>query len=412
MTESKFVATILGVKDNSAIVEVNIRSGPGVNNSILFKSLVGTAGLPIQDVMPDQEQNGLGGKVYQWLQLRFPDGRVGWARDDLVGVQGDGSLLGYGVVAAPTRAFELTRVIVSRSVTPPPAPAAPSAPPPAPPPAPAAPSISTPPAAPQGCIGFVNARSTANMRSGPGTNHPIVLTLNRGNQVKVTGAISDDAGGQLRWAQVNVQGQSGWMREDTLRYDGDCDSYGLSKRDLYVSPMVNCWWVRGFEGPNGHWGWDLGANVGEPVIAGQQGGFVLKSFQCTRCTDAKPSFLDHGFPLGDSRALSDPAWGFGYGHYVIVRYLNDQLPASTRDYLAGRGLAGAHIFTMYAHLSKRTVGEGQTLAGSAMIGACGNSGNSEAPHLHLEIRASANAGETQWANMKPNLLDPFILFKR
>src|SRR3712207_7434676 len=51
-------------------------------------------------------------------------------------------------------------------------------------------------------------------------------------------------------------------------------------------------------------------------------------------------------------------WGGGYGHYVIVRYLHEQLPQSTRENLAAMGKPGNHIFVMYAHLHTRTVQEG------------------------------------------------------
>jgi len=58
------------------------------------------------------------------------------------------------------------------------------------------------------------------------------------------------------------------------------------------------------------------------------------------------------------------------------------------------------------------VAQGATLGPGQAIGTCGNSGNSEAPHVHLEIRASTSASETSWARLGRGLLDPAILFNR
>jgi hypothetical protein len=221
-----------------------------------------------------------------------------------------------------------------------------------------------------------------------------------------------DGGDSFRWVHGTLQGQKVWMREDVLRYEGDSEFYGLGKPDLYPAPMKNRWWVRGFTGvnPGDHWGWDFGAATGEPILCGPKGGFVTASVECVRCAGSK-SFKNFGIGLGNSAALNDPAWNYGYGHYVIVRYMNDQLPESTRQALAQRGLAGAHLFAMYAHLDSRAVNAGVTLGPNALVGTCGDTGNSEATHLHLEVRASTNPNDP-WANMKKNLLDPVILFGR
>src|SRR5690606_21566773 len=141
------------------------------------------------------------------------------------------------------------------------------------------------------------------------------------------------------------------------------------------------------------------------------GGLVIHSVECSKCSGGR-SFKHYGLPLSDRHALNDPAWNFGYGHYVIVRYLHDQLPDSTRQWLAANHLAGAHIFVMYAHLDSRAVNAGQALNSSTVIGTCGDTGNSEATHLHLAIRAASNPNATTWAAMKRNLLDPTILFGR
>ena len=45
-------------------------------------------------MQPDQDNNALNGKVYQWFRLQFPNGATGWVRDDLVSLEGDGTF-GY-----------------------------------------------------------------------------------------------------------------------------------------------------------------------------------------------------------------------------------------------------------------------------------------------------------------------------
>lgn len=62
----------------------------------------------------------------------------------------------------------------------------------------------------------------------------------------------------------------------------------------------------------------------------------------------------------------------GYGQHVIVRHLNG---------------SGRHLLTtVYAHLDKVYVREGQKLVGGQTLGLEGSSGISSAPHLHFEAR--------------------------
>jgi hypothetical protein len=136
MTPS-FSATIRGIRENPAVVEVNVRSGPNTSYVLIFKVPVGMANLPVLEVRADDRNTALQGKTYQWFRLRFPDGRDGWVRDDLIDVVGDGSAFGYPVVAQPVIGFSLTRSAVVS-----PAPAAPVPAPvsPAPAPVPAVPA--------------------------------------------------------------------------------------------------------------------------------------------------------------------------------------------------------------------------------------------------------------------------------
>jgi hypothetical protein len=102
-------ATIRGLIHFPNVTEINVRSGPGTNYAISFKGKVGLSGLEIRDVQVDEEENDKDGKVYQWFQLPFPDGAVGWVRDDLLEIEGDGRQWGYAVLGQKTPAFELIR---------------------------------------------------------------------------------------------------------------------------------------------------------------------------------------------------------------------------------------------------------------------------------------------------------------
>ena len=59
-------------------------------------------------------------------------------------------------------------------------------------------------------------------------------------------------------------------------------------------------------------------------------------------------------------------YGSSYGNYVVISH-------------------GAGNTTLYAHMSKRLVSVGDTVAQGAAIGITGSTGNSTGPHLHFEI---------------------------
>ena len=56
----------------------------------------------------------------------------------------------------------------------------------------------------------------------------------------------------------------------------------------------------------------------------------------------------------------------GYGLYVKIR--------------------GDKCESVYAHLSKQLVKDGDTVAANTVIGLSGNTGNSTGPHLHVGVR--------------------------
>ncbi|MBN1965774.1 MAG: SH3 domain-containing protein [Anaerolineae bacterium] len=424
-------AIIRGLPETPTLTEINVRSGPGTSFAIVFKAPVGLSGLDVLDAQADADGRGFQGKTYTWLKLRFPNGQEAWARDDLLDLEpGDCSEFGYPRTGVRTFLFTLTRVpgLARTTLADVPDDTSTDTSVDTPVDVPIDVPVDTPvdddvpvdvpdDGVPAGCAAYTLARDRVNMRSGPGPGFAAVAQLVHNTKLDVLDVRPEQGSGPLRWVQVGWSGRTGWIREDWLRYEGlDCVPHGLGYApDHYPAPLApgGYWWIRGFTGPQpDHPGWDLGARQGESIRCGPAGGWVLTSFQASKPTLDKPSVKDHGIPVGTPSIFSDPGWGYGYGHYVVVRYLNEQLPTSTREALATQGRAGWHVFCMYAHLQRRAVEAEVELAPGQAIGACGTTGNSEAPHLHLEIRIHRDANERIFGRMLPGLMDPALLFNK
>ncbi|GAB4476750.1 MAG: hypothetical protein Kow00124_19160 [Anaerolineae bacterium] len=379
---SPLMAAITGIP---SMAVVNIRTGPSTTyQPPAFTVKKGIGGLKVLEVRPDEKGASSGGKVFQWFKLEFPDGRTGWCRDDLISIQGDGRPFGYDLIQAPILAFTLTRVVESGAA------AATSA----------------------RCTGRVVSPVPARVRSGPNVTHSILTQMQPGTEVEIRGVREQDDGGPYRWVRVQFGGHEGWSRSDNFVFTGECGDLSLPVPgdDLYPAPMKAYRWVRGFTGSDGHRGWDLAFDIGTPVYCGPKGGLVVRCHLCTKCTPDKPSTTDHGLPLSDPQVFADAAWGWGFGHHVIVRYLHDQLPASTQRKLAAASLPGWHLYVTYAHLNSIEVDLNQQLTGETVIGTLGNTGNSTGPHLHIEVRAWNDVRMGPW--LRTRLLEPDILFRR
>ena len=113
MTDNPCTATIRGLRNFPDITQVNVRRGPGTNYDIAFKAPVGMDSLSILKVSADNEGKNLNSKVYQWFNLEFHGGAVGWIRDDLLAIEGNCGSYGYGIQPADTFAFAVTRGTVT-----------------------------------------------------------------------------------------------------------------------------------------------------------------------------------------------------------------------------------------------------------------------------------------------------------
>lgn len=266
---------------------------------------------------------------------------------------------------------------------------------------------------------IVRGRNGMNLRAQASTNTDALTRLPYQTELEIQATKpGDDIGDPFSWIQVNYNGQVGWVREDFVRLSGDYTQFDLGPTDRYPAPVDGGWWVRDFNIDENntqfidfHKGWDIGANVGEPVLAGPRGGVVTASQFCRECGSEAASALDRGFSLNAAQVLESEAWNYGYGHYVAVRYDNDLLPESTQQLLQARNLGGAHLFVVYAHLQEIAVGGGQQLEPGQPIGTLGNSGNSSGPHIHLEVRAGQDP-DAPFYSLAANLLTPKVLFTR
>ena len=409
-----FIAHISGNPNIPALGRINIRAQPSTaaGVAVLFEAPVGTNNLTVLEVQNDLANNHLNGKVYQWFRLRFADGRIGWARDDLISVQGDGTLFGYPDLNQAAYAFGLMRALLPVTPTPTPPPV-PVPPPPEPEPEP---EPEPPPAPPPtgDLLATVISPSSLNLRNAP-VNGTVIARIGFRKRVKILNAQPQGGTSNFIWVQVQAVEGVGWVRHDFLSVSGNGSRFGLSAGDEFPTPMENFWWVRGQNvnqnpGEANHKGWDFGASPGEVVRSAPTNGLVMRLMNCTRCTAEKPNVISQGIPLNSPSVLNDPAWGFGYGNAVIVRYLNNQLPASARQRLTEWGYSGMHLYVIYAHLKSISVTVGQRLEPNQQIGIIGNTGNSTGTHLHIEVHVSAKVDDIGWGAL-PNL-DPKVAFRR
>lgn len=99
----------------------------------------------------------------------------------------------------------------------------------------------------------------------------------------------------------------------------------------------------------GHEGADIGGATGDPILAAGAGTVV---YTLTSCPNDNS---------GPNRVC-----GNGWGKHVVIRH-------------------EGNVYTRYAHLSAIAVKAGDNVALGQRIGALGNSGLSDGPHLHFEL---------------------------
>ena len=108
----------------------------------------------------------------------------------------------------------------------------------------------------------------------------------------------------------------------------------------FIEPLVHYHKTQSLHGHNGV---DLGASVGEPILAAADGQVII----------------------------SRMGWNGGYGNYVVIQHDNGTQ-------------------TVYGHASKLIATEGQMVKQGQTIALVGSTGMSTGPHLHVEVRGGKN----------------------
>lgn len=253
------------------------------------------------------------------------------------------------------------------------------------------------------CNAAVRRDIRAKLREAPMKSATKLLTLEPSTPVQVLGITSTPDADGFRWIRGSAFGRTGFVREDLLTYASDCADLDLSVTDdgsgsggsgetpnpivRYETPVRGSYRFTTLFGINNHKGTDMAGAVGIPITAGGDG-VVARAMHCSQCSDSAPNFASHGLPLWDADAIADPAWGYGFGHHVIVRYAWNALPGQLRQYLLARDLGGAYAYVVYAHLHRIHVNEDSPVTLGTSLGTLGNTGNSSGPHLHLEVRVT------------------------
>lgn len=83
----------------------------------------------------------------------------------------------------------------------------------------------------------------------------------------------------------------------------------------------------------------------------------------------------HIYPINNGKVVAATSH-YSYGNYVIVDH-------------------GGGYWSLYAHLSKIYVKNGQAVNKNTILGVEGSTGNSTGSHLHLEVRKGSNSSENR-----------------
>ena len=281
----------------------------------------------------------------------------------------------------PNTAAAAPAIAANAPLTPP---SQPAPPPSAAAPAPAAPiSAAAPPAPPAtnvAAAGPGTGSSVAsgtmtvdtnllNVRTAPNLSSTVVTAVPQGTSVQVTGSAVNN------WVPVSLNGLNGWM-DSTYLASNAALSAGLGFSPVNYSQPLS---ATMFGNPT--LGTTAGPETGITVAtlpAGTAGKFVWPVMSRRITTKFQPIHqaidIDQ-FPAGGNPAVAtadgEVTYAGGdaccsYGLYVIIQHKDG-------------------FSSLYAHLSKIEVTQGQLVHQNQEIGLTGNTGNSTGPHIHFAL---------------------------
>lgn len=308
---------------------VNLRAGPATTYTILA-------------VMPYGATVSVTGEATadNWLPVSY-SGTSGYADGEYLSLTGSSA-----AAAASTPASA-------------PAQAAPASPPASP----AAPASANPTPPTGGAFQYATVipPDGLNLRAGPATTYPAIITVPGGIRVQVVGTATADG-----WYSVVFSDKLGWVDGKYLNFTPAPGAGAINGGPAATTPPSS-------PSPS--------ASPSPAASASSTGSSkfawpVASRRISTLFSAAHPAIDIDEFPSGGNpvSAAADGTVTFAggnaccsYGLYVIVTH------------------AGGYT-TLYAHLSVIEVTQGQTVKQGAELGKSGSTGNSTGAHLHFEIR--------------------------
>ncbi|SHL33375.1 peptidoglycan DD-metalloendopeptidase family protein [Haladaptatus paucihalophilus] len=184
----------------------------------------------------------------------------------------------------------------------------------------------------------IAATTNLNTREQPGTDQPIVATVNPGEVGEIMNGPTNKGGYTwwgVHWLDRNVWG---WSVERYLQ--STSGGSGGSDFDWPISGYI----TSPYGARPGHYAVDIGANgnIGEPIYAAHSGTVDVRAYEAGGC-----------------------------GNYLKIGH--------------GNGYQ-----TMYCHLNSFDVVEGESVSRGQLIGGMGTTGNSTGPHLHFTVERNGN----------------------
>lgn len=191
----------------------------------------------------------------------------------------------------------------------------------------------------------------------------------------------------------------------------------INRVERFAAPVAAAWSRGAYRfrspvpyGDGRHKGLDYIAEEGAPVVAGGAG--EVYGVHACACCQGMSIFQLGLTPAERDRAFIDLDAGFvyGFGNLIVVRHNWDDLPEGARRAMTARHFANHYAFVYYAHLTDDLrVREGDMVRAGTLLGFVGNTGNSTAPHLHLEVRCMAKANPLPFSGAK-SVIDPETTF--
>jgi len=192
------------------------------------------------------------------------------------------------------------------------------------------------------------------VRDAPDDLSTVLFSLQNKDKVEIKEIENDEVtlgGKKSKWVKIKYLDYEGWVFGAFLSKDKNAFEQGDDINNIFQVPITDEFFISSKFGKrilqgkeSNHTGVDLAAPCGTNVVAAADGTVIAVVEDYRNCSSC------------------------GYGSHVIIEHKNGYR-------------------TVYGHLSKVSVKNGQKLNSGEKVGAVGNTGHSFGCHLHFEIRA-------------------------